>query len=265
MARHWARLGFRVVRVDLPGLGESDTENPAELGHPYAKRIVPDLRVVIDESLRRWGGARVGVIGLCSGAYLAFNAALAGLPIENVILINPQTFYWRDGDPLDVSESRVYEEMDHYRRSMWSVEKWKKALRGDVQYRHILNVLRARTKTVATSFAKRAARRAGIRTAQDASRDLEQILTSGTRMTIVFSKGDPGVDYLRRITDNGLKRLERRSDFRIEYIADADHTFTDKAARERLNALLTRALESMYPGRAAPPAQAAASAAVGIS
>ncbi|MGH9082786.1 MAG: alpha/beta hydrolase, partial [Acidimicrobiales bacterium] len=86
LGRRWAAAGFRCVRVDLSGLGESPArEGQAEqvLRPPEAFDDVLDVAAAVAEDPKD-----VVLVGLCSGAYQALDSALELAPL-GVLAINP--------------------------------------------------------------------------------------------------------------------------------------------------------------------------------
>ena len=86
LARSWAAEGVPCLRVDLSGIGDSPTRPGRTELVEYPADAVADLgdirRAVSTE------GVEPVFVGLCSGAYHAVEAALAG-PTRSVCLINP--------------------------------------------------------------------------------------------------------------------------------------------------------------------------------
>ena len=138
-ARAWAALGHRVLRVDIGGIGDSASPAGQPENLTYAPTGVADVQAAIDELGRRDERAPT-LIGICSGAYVTFHAARTAR-IARAVLINPQTFDYKEGDSLDVASARVASEYTHYRRSLFSVDKWKKLVGGQVDLRHIAEVV----------------------------------------------------------------------------------------------------------------------------
>ena len=86
-AREWARAGYRVVRIDQSGVGDSPTHPGQEDDRAFSPEWIDDMRHVVTEL--RADGARVGVVGLCSGSYSAFEVAMWER-VEAVFAINPR-------------------------------------------------------------------------------------------------------------------------------------------------------------------------------
>ena len=93
--------------------------------------------------------------------------------------------------------------------------------------------------------------RLGLRGAggEDVASDLERISTRGVDVLLVFSEGDPGLDFVRRRYARALRVLERaRENFAMRIVPAADHTFTRLEARARLVELLTSHLTTRHRG-----------------
>lgn len=85
--RRWAAAGLRVARVDLSGVGDSPTR-PGRLDDEiFAPEWIDDIRGVVRELGA--DGAPVALVGLCSGAYTALEAALWE-DVSAVLAINPR-------------------------------------------------------------------------------------------------------------------------------------------------------------------------------
>jgi pimeloyl-ACP methyl ester carboxylesterase len=87
LSRRWAELGFRSVRFDLSGIGES----PVHPGiNDRATRSVHALREVAESiAFISPGGAKDAVlVGLCSGAYHAMEVGFA-TKVKAIYMVNP--------------------------------------------------------------------------------------------------------------------------------------------------------------------------------
>lgn len=87
LARRWSGEGVRCVRFDLSGLGDSPS-SPAPRGTPwYESEWLEDAEDVIGD-LQPSDPSNVVLIGLCSGAYYAAEAALK-FRARGACLLNP--------------------------------------------------------------------------------------------------------------------------------------------------------------------------------
>jgi alpha-beta hydrolase superfamily lysophospholipase len=91
LGRALSRAGFRCLRLDLPGLGDSDTGDAGREGEPYVPEATSVIATATDAVAHAGVAAPVIVMGLCSGAHTAFQAALQldRGPVSEAVLFNP--------------------------------------------------------------------------------------------------------------------------------------------------------------------------------
>jgi alpha-beta hydrolase superfamily lysophospholipase len=86
-ARSWAARGYRVVRIDQSGVGDSPTPPGRAEDRAFAPEWIDDMRHVVTELAA--DGAQVGIVGLCSGSYSALEVAMWE-HVDAVFAINPR-------------------------------------------------------------------------------------------------------------------------------------------------------------------------------
>ena len=87
VGRRAAALGWRVVRLDISGIGDSPARPGAADNVSYPVTAAADVGSVIGD-LRAEGVESFVLAGLCSGALLSFDAALEHPEIEAIVSIN---------------------------------------------------------------------------------------------------------------------------------------------------------------------------------
>lgn len=97
LARRLAREGFRTLRFDLGGIGDSGQELTE---HPLRERTRLQIRAALDHLQDRWGAGEIALGGLCSGAEDAFSYAEHDGRVKRVVMIDPfayrtSGFAWR--------------------------------------------------------------------------------------------------------------------------------------------------------------------------
>jgi alpha-beta hydrolase superfamily lysophospholipase len=90
-ARRWAGQGYRVVRIDQSGVGDSPTHPGQVEGAPFAPAWIDDMREVVRDLAA--DGSRVFVLGLCSGSYSGLEVALWE-HVDGVFAVNPRLTLW---------------------------------------------------------------------------------------------------------------------------------------------------------------------------
>jgi pimeloyl-ACP methyl ester carboxylesterase len=243
-ARAWARRGHLVLRLDLEGLGDSDTRAGAADDQIFPAGALPNIQSAQEFLLERYGQREVTLGGLCSAGYHALRAAVAGLPVSRVLLINPENFFWREGDSLeDLQIAEIIRNPGIYRRRVQSVSAWRRLLRGEVNLWRILRIYTQRPLLTINARIRDWARAISLPLPRDLGRELESVVARGVQILFVFGRGEPGEELLALQAGSSLKRLGDRC--RIRLIDGADHTFTRAPARAALQQLLAEELLSV--------------------
>ena len=234
LARRLADLGFACLRFDLEGIGDSVLRSPGRENHPYPPTAADDARAAIDYLKGEHGCTRFIALGLCSGAHTAFHCALAWEQeaIDEVILINPLTFYFREG--MSLATVNDFADAQAYRRSMRDPSRWLKLLRGDVNFRRLLEVALSHPRTLARSYFDAACEALAPSRAPRLSQDLRRLFEMKRRVTMLVAEGDPGRDILMAGAKLTARRALRRGQMSLEMIPGGDHTFSQSIPRAEL-------------------------------
>lgn len=225
LARRLAAAGDMVMRVDVSGIGDSRARAGAEENVVYSEHAVADVGIAVDW-VRHHGIAEVAVVGLCSGAYHGLRAALAGQPIDTLVVINPLTFHYTIGMPLDFAGFRVAEDVMRYRKSIVSGSSWRKLLRGQVNLVRVVKVLLHRLNDAISRPMREAKRRLGIPMTDDLGNELDILAKRGVALRFIFAAEDPGLLLLGEQGGSVVSRLIADGQLRVRVIDHTDHTFT---------------------------------------
>lgn len=235
LARTWAAQGHTVLRVDIGGLGDS----PPHAGLPdnivYSDGALADVRAAIQRLRQQAGVDKVLVMGLCSGAYHAFKSAVQNHPVDALVMINPLTFFWKEGMSLDqdaVVDVRVAQDLMRHRRSMWQLATWLKLARGGVSAHRLKQIARQSFNWVCQKTYRAVARPLHLRIKDDLAQELHHVASRGVKQHFIFSDTDPGLELLRAFGGSAVERLQQRQQLGITLIPHADHTFTLAAPRQ---------------------------------
>ena len=243
LARRWAARGITAMRLDISGIGDSPPRPGAEENVVYSRHAADDIAAALAYLKAQPGVGECHVLGLCSGAYHAFKAAVAGQPLASALMVNPLTYFWKEGGQLsDVQEYEVFELMSKYRGKLLTIEPWRRLVGGRLDLRLISQVVLRRLWNIVASYLIAAARLLRLPIRDDLARELEAAAGQGARLRFVFAAHAPGFALLRKQSGNTILRLQQRRLATLDFVADADHTFTQLPARERLVALLDRVI-----------------------
>jgi len=238
LARRWARRGYVVLRMDLAGLGDSDTRQGMPDNEVFPTTAVEDVRVAIEFLRERYRVGDVTLAGVCSGAYHALRAAVAAVPLNRIFMINPETFSWKEGTPIDdIHLAEVVGSAGVYRKRALSVAHWRKLLAGRVDVARITSLSVRRMMLSLESTSRNVRRLLRMPLPGDLGWQLEQIADRGVKITIVFSRGEPGIELLRMQGGAAIEDLGERC--RVHIVDGADHTFSRGSSRAVLEKLLS--------------------------
>lgn len=244
LARRWAGQGLLVMRLDIAGIGDSAARSGAPDNVVYSPHAMADVAAALDHLRTREGAGPCHVMGLCSGAYHAFKAATTGLPVASALMINPLTYFWEQGTRLtDIKDYEVIELADKYRTKLFTRQPWQRLLRGDLHLSLIATVAWRRLAHVAHLGARELARWLRLPLKDDLARELRSAVRAHVGLRFVFASNAPGHTLLQQQSGRALARLIARGGVAIEFVADADHTFTQADARERLVRVLDAAVQ----------------------
>ena len=238
LARRWARRGYVVLRMDFAGIGDSATRPNRPDDDVFPPSAVDDMRAAIDLMRNRYGVGELTLAGLCSGGYHALRGAVAGLPVNRILLINPQNFFWRQGDSLD--DLQLYEVVHNpglYKERMFSLGAWRRLLSGQVNLWRIVKIYAQRPLLALESSLRNVARRLRIRLPNDLGWELEEIAARGIHTTMVFARGEPGLELLRIQGGSAVRRLGDKC--HVHILESGDHTFSHSGPRAVLEDVLS--------------------------
>ncbi len=237
LGRRLAAQGITSLRIDIAGLGDS----PAWPGRPeeelYDKASCADVRAAMD-CLEAQGHRECVLVGLCSGAYLAFHTAVQDTRVTSQVMVNLQRFIWRQGDTLAVT-TRTSGKLagDLGSELIGALRKrglWRRLLKGGRKEWETAWALLRRAGELAGTYCGRLLGVEG-----EIARSFRLLSQVGTETTLVYSAGDGG---LVELEVHNLRRdgqsLAGHGRVQVEIIAGADHTLTLRPARESLARLI---------------------------
>jgi hypothetical protein len=158
-------------------------------------------------------------------------------------MINPLTYFWAPGTPLaGVKDYELIELGARYRSELFAWKPWLRLLKGELDLRMIVAVAWRSALRGLRLRAQALARWLHLPLRDDLARELRQAAGAAVPLRFVFAADAPGFTLLRQQSGTALASLLRAGEVSIEFVADADHTFTRAEARERLVRVLDRSV-----------------------
>ena len=241
LARRWARGGYHVLRFDLAGIGDSATRPDLADDDVFPEAALEDIRAGIDYLRTQHRIGEVTLAGLCSGAYHALRAAIACLPVQRLLMINPQTFFWKKGMSIDdIQLIEVANAPSKFRHRLREPSAWIRLLTGKVDFSRIMIVNLRRSLLTLELLARRLARGLKMPLPNDLGWELQRLVRRGVHLVFVFARHEPGLEVLRLQGGSTIAALGDRC--RVHIIDDGDHVFTRIEPRRAMERILDEEL-----------------------
>jgi alpha/beta superfamily hydrolase len=233
LARWLAEQGIASLRMDGHGIGDA-APGTGDRGRPYTEQGNSDISTGVDYLVARFRGPIV-VLGMCSGAYHAFQAALIDHRINGLILVNLQKFVWQAGESLTVVQRTTFRTTGFYLRNLARPAMWQRLFQGQINVSGITRALASRAaRQLAAAADPAIAAVNGETRVGMVRRQLSELSQRSVRILYVLSGNDPGLDEISEYFGVSGWRLRRKPNITFLTISRADHTFSAHWARERL-------------------------------
>ncbi len=248
LARELASMGYATLRLDAAGLGDSPAVPGRRENRIYTKDSIADVQSAMTLLAQMRKAERFVLIGLCSGAYLAYHTAALDKRVVGQVLLSPYAFEWHEGDSVAPKPRQTYHSARFYLRSLLDYRVWLRALQGDVNPRGIPGVLYERAKTyVDNSLPLLWARLQGRHGPKnEVERAFHSMSARGVETLVVLSFDDGGVDMIAQYLGTDARRMRGRKNFQFEIFEGSDHAFQTLASQQVLRDQLVRFVTSRF-------------------
>jgi alpha-beta hydrolase superfamily lysophospholipase len=249
LARELASLGYRTFRFDAAGLGDSRVAPGVRENRIYTKDSIADVKSAMTLLGDMREATRFVLVGLCSGAYLAFHTALEDTRVVGQVLVSPYAFEWKEGDPVAPTMRKPFRSTRFYTRALLDRRVWMRALQGDVELRGIAGALLERFQTqIDAALPSLTAHLQGTRRPKnDVERAFGTMCDRGVESLMVLSFDDGGVDMVAGYLGSDARKMRGRKNFSFKIVEGADHTFKTIASQSTLRELLTSYATTRFP------------------
>jgi pimeloyl-ACP methyl ester carboxylesterase len=242
IARRWAARGITTVRVDLPGIGESEggSRRPIATDSLYYADRQQATMAIIEELASRGLGERFIVGGLCSGAYWALHAALADPRVVGAMLLNLWAFYW--------SEALVEERATERSLQALRGRGWQRLIRGQLTSAQIRGGIASLSPGRLRAGGGYPVQREQTPLIEAA---LDQLRDQGTETLLLLCRGEQLYDQLAR--DQLLARAARWPNFHFVEVPTRDHMFRASWLQRYVHDALDRSLDRVVAATSQTP------------
>jgi pimeloyl-ACP methyl ester carboxylesterase len=237
-ARALAERGIASFRLDAGGIGDSPASASAPAEVLYSEEQIADLRHAIDY-VEKLDAGPIALVGRCSGAYAAFQAAVQDVRVRNVVVINIMRFVWDPRETVADAVLSAHRTVSGSVAMLFSKRSLRRLLSGNL-----------RVKAAVIFVSKRLIRIISLRPSQipgggpgqklysEGHRRFQILESRGVGLAMLFSEGDHALGEFRTYMGRKGARLRRYPRASVSIIPNADHNFTHLGARARLTNVL---------------------------
>jgi len=215
IARQMASAGFVVLRFDFSGIGDSGMRDD---NLPFEKSSINETQEAMNYLSSVRSINRYIIMGICSGANIAFKTAYNDPRVVGVIGINGS--YLDNQDPLVLSrnfENRI--QSRYYRKQLFNYKSWLRVITGRSNLSSILGFLISKTKDLLYQ-------NKDISCVLNPSTKWNSLVKRGVDLFLIYSEGSQAFDIFRSTLENHLSELKTTGKIWIEVIERSDHVFT---------------------------------------
>ena len=244
-ARALAARGIPSLRFDISGVGDSSSAagGPEEI--LYSQAQIDDVSLAID-ALEERGFASPMLIGHCSGAYAAFNAAVQDPRVRRLVIINNVRFVWDPDESVDDAIRYAHRSVGDLGATLTRKGGLRRLLTGRLRVgpagRYVLYRWRKKLSVSLAPVLGRLTKHGRLH--RECHRRFRVLADRKVELALIYADGDIGMAEFRTYFGEGGARLAAYPNATLTTIPDADHNFTHLGAGRRLLDVLLRIVAS---------------------
>jgi pimeloyl-ACP methyl ester carboxylesterase len=214
IARNLSEKSFHSFRFDFSGIGDSEAYKGEK---SFEERVLSEVDYALEVIESRTGISEFILIGMCSGADIAFNYILKSQKnIKKAVLING---YFVNEEMIELVNKAIQEGVQkrYYLKKILSIKSWYNVFSGKVNIKNASKLLQVKGKT----------------SNNDVDNNVSQFKLLNTidtkNLTFVYSEGSSALDTYKLYHENVFMSSDYNCN--IEIFKNVDHTFTPQSSR----------------------------------
>jgi pimeloyl-ACP methyl ester carboxylesterase len=229
-ARRLATQGLTSLRFDFSGIGDSPMHGDEVRSHVFETSRDQDVDAAVD-LLSEHGCKKITIVGTCSGAYHALEAAFRNPKITGVFSVSPIKIVWRPDDSVTFTRDEYLFSLRLYAKAVFRLDAWKFAIRNRVGVTTFLLALVNRLKNRVLGWVTR-------RIGDSPLARMRRFAARGGRACFVMGVNDTALEEVGTYFGSKGAELRRLPDAKVEIVPGLDHGLTLLASREKAMDLL---------------------------
>ena len=215
IARKMAAAGFFVLRFDFSGIGDSSVRGD---NLPFKKSSICETQEAMYYLNSSRGIGKFILVGVCSGANVAFKTACGDQRVVGVVGINGSYFDTEEIEGLDQHIKSSIQNR-YYRKNLFNYRSWWRVITGKSNLFSIMNLIISKAKGLLS-------RNEGVLSETDLSAKWSPLIERGVDLFLIYSEGSMALDTFRITLENHLSELKSSGKLWIEVVEHSDHIFT---------------------------------------
>jgi len=248
VARMLAKQGISTLRIDLSNLGDSSESYEIDPPEEYPATATDDILLILTYLKTNLSNKQIVLCGISAGAHNIFHAALEPSceNLCNIILINPETFYWKPDQTIFSSGNPQTEINEiYYRKQIFNYKKWFALIINPTKIYRTLQFLILLLIKKAKLFLLFALGALNIHIKSTLENDIIILANKDIGITLIYSQGDPGYKILMSQASRTIKNLANKNRYSSIQIPNADHTFSSIKSRKNLYMAISDSINKM--------------------
>lgn len=216
LARKLAKAGFNVIRFDYSGIGDSNVNRKAI---SYQESTIAECQAAMRLLQQRVEADRFVLMGICSGADNSFRVACKDEKVIGAVLIDGYAF----------PTAKYY--LKSYSRRLLDFRSWLNFLSGKSDF---WGLLRDGLRVKTAGPKRQQVDDWQYINAETILDGMRKLLARDVNLCFIYSGGSPAYFNYQKRLRRPFRNLQGKEKMRIEYLAEADHTFTLSHNQEKL-------------------------------
>jgi pimeloyl-ACP methyl ester carboxylesterase len=220
LARNLALAGFVAMRFDLSGIGDSQRTDSL----PYEESAINDIRLAMNFLSETYGIRSFLLIGICSGADNAFQAARIDPRVVGIVMVDGFSF---------TTAGYI---MSSYLKSLLKFQSWRRLLSGKSE---ILQFIKAKLTFLYSSDLGDSEPMWPVPNTDDIRAGITILAENGLDLYFIFSAGGGAHYNFKRIYAKTIASLAELQRIHVKLFENTDHLFSPLYVQESLVKAIT--------------------------
>jgi pimeloyl-ACP methyl ester carboxylesterase len=247
LARDMAKVGIASLRIDFHGLGDSCSIIGQFNKSFYDLDRTNDIISAIDK-LQSLGFTQFGVLGVCSGAFHAFHAALSEVRITFLVSVNQSFFRWRKGDKLEDHMASNPKSLYFYWGRVKDSDFWMRLLKRQLSIMDVVHKMRRKLlRPLKIFFAPLLSRSTWLNSDTFPKEAMNSLSKRGVKSLFLLSAKDSTFSALEDHFGQGGRGLSKFRHMSVQTILSSDHSLSRRTMREEASSLIIKHFREFLP------------------